>query len=398
MNETIKRLYHTAGKDSRIILGLMSGTSMDGLDLALCRFEGHGRETRVQVLAFDCMPYEDDFLEALRRVAFRENAPLSEVCRLNKLIAQVHAKMVNACLQSWKVDPEDIDLMASHGQTVMHIPSIDSRADHIGHSTLQLGDGDWLSVHTGIICLSDFRQKHIAAGGQGAPLVSYGDYLLFAENDKPVILLNIGGIANLSYIPAGATFGDVMATDTGPGNRMMDAFIRNRMEDVYFDEAGNMAASGDMHQGLLDALSDHPFFAAPYPKTTGPELFNLDYLSGAMHRSNTRYLSTEDVLATLSALTANSISHAIKSLPSNENPLLYVSGGGAKNKFLLSKIEKITGLKSVSTEEKNIPPDAKEAVLFALLANETIAGDMGSLGPGSENMPAISMGKISFPY
>lgn len=398
MNETIKRLYHTAGKDSRIILGLMSGTSMDGLDLALCRFEGFGRDSKVQVLAYDCMPYEDAYLEALRPVAFQENAPLSEVCRLNKLIAQTHAKMLKACLQSWKVDPEDIDLMASHGQTVMHIPANDPVTDPVGHSTLQLGDGDLLSVHTGIICLSDFRQKHIAAGGQGAPLVSYGDYLLFSEPEKPVVLLNIGGIANLTYIPAGAGFGDVMATDTGPGNRMMDAFIRSRMEDVFFDEDGRLAAAGELHQSLLDALSDHPFFSAPYPKTTGPELFNLDYLLRAIDTSNCRYLSTEDVLATLSALTANSISHEILKLPLAENPLFYVSGGGAKNKFLLSKIEGLTGYKALSTEEKNIPPDAKEAVLFALLANETIAGDMGALGPGSTNMPAISMGKISFPY
>ena len=175
MNKNLHKLYNIASKESRMIIGLMSGTSLDGLDVALCRFSGNGSETRIELIDFDTIPYNNHFKDEIRSVFSKRSVDLEKVCLLNGWVAQQHAAMVLQCLQKWNINPESVDLLASHGQTIYHAPKLLHQQDNFGNATLQIGDGDQLAVSTGIITISDFRQKHIAAGGEGAPLAVYGD-------------------------------------------------------------------------------------------------------------------------------------------------------------------------------------------------------------------------------
>jgi len=264
---------------------------------------------------------------------------------------------------------------------------------------LQIGDGDHIAHHTGIITVSDFRQKHIAAGGEGAPLAAYGDFLIFSKKDENRIMLNIGGIANFTYLPGTLNADEVFCTDTGPGNTMMDVFVQSKFPGKYFDQNAAIASTGTVNENLLASLKDHPFFEQPFPKTTGPELFNLPYLHRAKQGSATENISYEDTLATLNRFSADTITAAIKKcIGDKENFHFYVSGGGMHNPLLMQNIsEQLPGCVFKSTRELNINPDAKEAVLFAVLANETICGGTIHFGNGRNGIPNVSMGKISFP-
>ena len=176
MNKNIQQLYRIANKAERLIIGLMSGTSLDGLDIALCRFKGSGTATQIEILFFESVPYDADFKKEIKSVFSKKNVDLEKVCLLNAWIAEKHAAMINDCLQRWNIKNEDVDLIASHGQTIYHAPKILHGIEKFPNATLQIGDGDHLAVKTGIITVSDFRQKHVAAGGEGAPLAVYGDY------------------------------------------------------------------------------------------------------------------------------------------------------------------------------------------------------------------------------
>ena len=399
MNKNLEKLYQTGQKNARLILGLMSGTSFDGLDLALCRISGSGRDTCLDLLHFDTVSYQPAFKESLKSVFSRRDADLEKVCLLNNHVAIEHARMINDTLAKWDVKNENVDLIASHGQTIYHAPAfLHGRPDY-GNATLQIGDGDHIAVHTGIISISDFRQKHVAAGGEGAPLAVYGDYLVFSKKGENRIMLNIGGIANFTYLPGDLDAGKVFSTDVGPGNTMMDALMQSIYPEQYYDQDAGVARKGTVHPALLTALKAHAFFDGPFPKTIGPELFNLHYLQKAMQTAGTGVLSAEDQMATLSQLSADMIVDAINRTVDMKDPFtVYVSGGGMHNPLLMENIrEQLKGIPFHSTQALEINPDAKEAVLFALLANETVAGGAVRLGENRKGIPNVSMGKISFP-
>ena len=398
MNQHIENLYALAQKPSRLIIGLMSGTSMDGLDVALCNIEGAGTNTNLSVLQFETVPFTDNIKKEIRDVFSKKNVDLEKLTLLNPWIALQHARMVNNCLKKWKLAAEDIDLIASHGQTIYHAPKTLHGRPKFGNATLQIGDGDHLAVATGIITISDFRQKHIAAGGEGAPLAVYGDYILFGKKGENRILLNIGGIANFTYLPADMDTAKIFSTDTGPGNTMMDAFMRKHFNRRY-DKQGAVAASGKINDKLLAALKKNAFFKRPFPKTTGPELFSLDYLAKAQSVSGTNRIAKKDVMATLNKFSADSICDAVnRTVRRDEQVTIYTSGGGIHNPVLQQHIiDQLPDCRFASTAELEINPDAKEAVLFALLANECVSGDVSTWGKGAKGMPAVSMGKISFP-
>lgn len=398
MNKNIAQLYHLSSKPVKRIIGLMSGTSFDGLDVALCEFTGSGTNTEVQVLHFTTVNYEEAFKQDLKSIFSKRVGDIQKVTLLHAFIGTYFAELVLSCLKEWHIDPSSVDLIASHGQTIFHAPKSLHHLKNYANGTLQIGDGDHLAVKTGIITISDFRQKHIAAGGEGAPLAVYGDYLLFSSMETARILLNIGGIANFTYLPAGKTPKGIFSTDVGPGNTLMDQYMQLNFPGKYYDEGAQLALSGSINQPLLKALLDNPFFNAGFPKTTGPELFSLAYLQLAITKSYEIDLKHEDVMATLSAFSAQSIIMAIKkSVPQAEPFEIYVSGGGMHNPLLMQQIEKHFGLGPIhSTASLGINPDAKEAVLFALLANEAVAG--GTVDYGNPvGFPSVSLGKISFP-
>ena len=267
MNKNLQHLFTIAQKPEKIGIGLMSGTSLDGLDIALCRFTGAGLQTKFSLLNFITIPYDTAFKKEVRQVFAHKEASLEKVCLLNEYIGSFHGDMVLQALAEWKLKPLDIDFIASHGQTIYHAPKRLHQQKGYPNATLQIGDGDHLSVKTGILTISDFRQKHIAAGGEGAPLALYGDVILGSKPGENRILLNIGGIANLTFLPADGNYNHVLCTDTGPGNTLIDAACQKYF-NIPFDEDSRIAFSGNISLPLLNALLDHPFFKDQAPKTT----------------------------------------------------------------------------------------------------------------------------------
>lgn len=422
MKHHVFQLNQIAKKRSRLIIGLMSGTSLDGLDVALCQFSGSGQKTRVKVLQFETLPYDDAFKAEIRRVFARKEIDFQHLVLLNVLIAERHAALVNQCLDQWSLQPVDIDLLASHGQTVYHAPRVLHGLPDYPNATLQIGDGDHLSRRTGIITISDFRQKHVAAGGEGAPLALYGDYYLFSQKGEERYLLNIGGIANFTYLPADQDPQQAFASDTGPGNTLLDAFARE-LFGVPYDDSARIALNGRVDEHLLEILKNELFFKKPIPKTIGPELFSVSWVKSAISKLPKGSPNPYDVMATLTQLTADTIadailhtiippesqylernlrkdSHSKKINSSTGQPLsrvVYVSGGGAHNPLIIKCLmEKLPGFKIEPMHKLGMDGDAKEAVLFAALANETVAGKV----KGTEmlgGIPIVGMGKISFP-
>lgn len=396
MNQ-IENLYQKSKKKEKLIIGLMSGTSMDGLDIALSAFSGSGADTKIKLLKFKTADYTDTFRKQVKSIFSKKEVDLEMVCLMNEQVALTHAKLINEAIAEWGYQNEDIDFIASHGQTIYHAPKSLHQQEDLPNGTLQIGDGDHIAVHTGIITLSDFRQKHIAAGGEGAPLAVYGDYLIFSKHGEDRIMLNIGGIANFTYLPGDVDATKVFSTDIGPGNTIMDQYVQKHF-DLYYDKDAAIASKGAVNQALLDELLKDSFFAAEFPKTTGPELFSLSYLAQAQKNSNADSLSKEDVMATLCHFSAQGITKAINQvLPKLSKPVLYLSGGGMHNPLLLSLLkEALPEISFKTTHDLEINPDAKEAILFALLANETLTGSEISFGD-REGVPSICMGKISLP-
>lgn len=376
----------------------MSGTSMDGLDIALCLCKNSGAKTEVELLNFITIPYDDDFRADVKSVFAKRTVDLEKVCLLNELIGVKHAEMINQALKVWKVNAADIDVVASHGQTIFHAPKWLHSLPNYPNATLQIGDGDHIAVNTGIITISDFRQKHLAVGGEGAPLAVYGDYLVFSKKGEDRIMLNIGGIANFTFLPGDKNPQLVFSTDVGPGNTLMDQFVQIHFPGIYFDENAAIAKKGKCNSALLDVLLEDDFFTVSFPKTTGPELFNLDYLNNAQQKSGTTNLSIEDVLATLCHFSAQGIIKAIEqTMGLSAAAKIYMSGGGMHNPLLVQLLkEALPNAQFDTTNSLDVDPDAKEAVLFALLANETLAGNPIDFGK-REGVPSVCMGKISLP-
>jgi anhydro-N-acetylmuramic acid kinase len=399
MKKNVEKLYGLASKKTRQIIGLMSGTSLDGLDVALCKIEGQGLATKIKLTQFETVGFDNDFKNEVKSIFCKKNIDLEKLTLLNPWIALQHANIINTLLQKWKINAIEIDCIASHGQTIYHAPKTLHAQNKFSNATLQIGDGDHLAVSTGIITLSDFRQKHIAAGGEGAPLAVYGDYLIFGKQDEERILLNIGGIANFTFLPGNMNSAEIFSTDTGPGNTMMDALTQQHFAGKHFDENATIALQGKINNDLLLALKQHDFFNKLFPKTTGPELFNLDYLQQAKEKSSTQNIGIEDCMATLNKFSADTIVDAIlKSIDKNKNYTIYSSGGGMHNPLLMQHIQNaLPQFTFKTTYDLEINPDAKEAVLFAVLANECICGDGSYLQNGINGMPVVSMGKISFP-
>lgn len=397
MNKNISQLITIAEKESKLIIGLMSGTSLDGLDVALCEIKGSGLNSNLVLKEFTTVTYEHGFKQEIKEVFSKQYIDLQKLTLLNAYIGTTHAAIINSALKKWKINNAQIDLIASHGQTIYHAPKNLHQQEKFDNATLQIGDGDHIAVSTGIITISDFRQKNIAAGGEGAPLAVYGDYLLFSKEGEDRILLNIGGISNLTYLPGSLDIAKVFSTDIGPGNTMMDAFIQQHFPGEYFDKDSIIAKKGKVNKGLLDTLKNNNFFQLAIPKTTGPELFNLVYLQMAKEQSITNDLSVEDTMCTLNKFSADMIVDAIKKIISENNVgHIYVSGGGIHNPLLMHHLqEQLQGHPFHTTDSLGILPDAKEAILFAVLANECICGDAAVFALA--NIPAVSMGKISFP-
>ena len=404
MNKNVEQLYTIAQKTERHIIGLMSGTSMDGLDVAHVRIEGSGSQTKVTLLNFETVDYTEGIKSEIRKIFAKQNIDFQHLTLLNAWIGRLHGDMILSCLKKWGLENSEIDLIASHGQTVFHAPKILHQLEQFPNATLQIGDGDHIAVTTGIITISDFRQKHVAAGGEGAPLAVYGDYFIFSDPTENRLMLNMGGIANFTYLPASLDASEVFVTDTGPGNTLLDAITKRYFPEKSYDKDAEIALSGQILPEFLAALKDNDFFKKPFPKTTGPELFNVAYVENAINKTNITP-SVSDLMATLTRFSAetivDSIQYLFKQKKYNQSEMsrfkIYTSGGGAHNPLLIKYLkELLPTLTFNKTDMLGVKGDAKEAVLFAILANECVAGDATDFGT-REGVPSVSMGKISFP-
>ncbi|MEZ4981232.1 MAG: anhydro-N-acetylmuramic acid kinase [Saprospiraceae bacterium] len=352
----------------------MSGTSMDGLDIAYCKITGSGFDTQCELLHFETIPYSEVVKEKISLVFPKKEVSLEDFSLMNAWLGTYHALLILDFLKKNGLSKEDVDLIASHGQTIFHAPKSMHQRQDFPNATLQIGDADHLAVKTGIITLSDFRQKNIAGGGEGAPLAFYGDALLFHSEKENRILLNIGGIANFTYLPS-RELEKALVTDTGPGNTLIDAYVKKHFGKSY-DENGLIAQSGNVDSKLLETLKYHPFFKIKPPKSTGQEIFNLGWLKSKLKEIGFE-IKCEDVVATLTRFSAETIFDTIQStINTSESVMIYLSGGGIHNPVLLSHLKDLfKNVKIQSIQVLGMNPDAKEAMLFAVLANQTLMDD-----------------------
>ena len=373
--------YTLPQKDKKTVIGLMSGTSADGVDVALVDITGSGLTTEIELRIFETIPYKPEIRERIFDLFDVETARVDEICEMNFVLGRLFAESTLTVLEKSGVSPTQVDLIGSHGQTIHHMPSASTPA------TLQIGEPAVIAHETGIPTIADFRVADIAAGGEGAPLIAYPDYLLFHSPTQTTGLLNIGGIANLTVLPAGKGIEAVHASDTGPGNMILDACVEKMTNgEKQFDENGNLARKGTVCKELLDNWLTHPFLALTPPKTTGRETFGTTFAEDCLHQIRNRGISDFDGLATVTALTVESISRyytdfvAGSSIIDGPLDILYVSGGGAQNPLMMEGLaKKFHPIPVVDIAEKGILGDAKEAIGFAILANEAVHGNFANV-------------------
>ncbi|SDM21846.1 anhydro-N-acetylmuramic acid kinase [Sediminibacillus halophilus] len=383
--------------DKQLGIGLMSGTSLDGIDAVLIEIEGSSVNTKVKVIDSLTHEYESDVRHALKELCFPETASLEKICSMNMFLGRELGMLVNKLLDKASIGKEEVLFVSSHGQTIFHKPlGGEKRMDVPG--TLQIGDLSMLSEITGITAVGDFRTADMSAGGQGAPLVSFVDYILFNNPYRSRAIQNIGGIGNVTYIPRNAQKDQVMSFDTGPGNMVIDEIVYRITESKQvYDKDGEIASKGNVNQKLLNKLMEHPYLKLRPPKTTGRELFGNSFVDSVM--SNSSGLPSEDIVATVTAWTAKTIADSYSRFiesPSNSIDDVVIGGGGSYNPFLMEQLRRYLPNKTVyKHEDFQLSSNLKEAIAFAILGYHCLIGKSNQIpsATGAEN-PVI-MGKIS---
>lgn len=381
------------------VLGVMSGTSADGIDVALVRVDGRGRRLRARLENFCTIPYSARVRRAILRVANANREPalsVAEISQLNFLLGELYAEAVRRACRRFRVPLARIGLVGCHGQTVYHQPVRESFAGRRVASTLQLGEAAVVAERTGLPVVANFRPRDMAAGGQGAPLVPYVDYLLYRHPERGRVALNIGGIANVTVIPPRGRPEDVVAFDTGPGNMVIDAVVeRVSRGRKAFDRNGALAAQGRALEPLLGRLLRHPYFRRRPPKSTGREQFGRAYAEEFLRRAGRA--SPADKVRTATELTARSIVDAFTRfiLPRVRIQEVILGGGGARNKFLVRRLRaSLAGLEFIPAGDLGVDEKAKEAFAFAVLAYQTWHGEPNTLPSATGARRTVVLGSV----
>ena len=384
----MKRIKDLLRKKTRLVIGLVSGTSADGIDSALVRIRGHGLQTEVEVLEFATSPYSEQQRDAVLRLS---DGSTADICRMNFVLGERFAEAALALLRKAGVDPAHVDLIGSHGQTIYHVP----RRQGDVASTLQIGEADVIAERTETSVVSDFRTRDIAVGGEGAPLSAYVDYLLFHREGPPRAFLNLGGIANVTVVTRDIE--EVFAFDTGPANMPLDEAMRIMTQGrEHFDRGGHNASKGRIDENLLGKLLGHPYLNLPIPKTTGRETFGRDFVFPLLQaKGNNRAV---DILATLTAFSAQCVHRGFEEfvMPRAQPTEIVVSGGGVHNLALMTHLRRLfPRIAVMPLEDVGFDSDAKEAVLFAVLANESLNGVPNNLPGATGARWPVVLGKFS---
>ena len=383
----------------RVAVGLMSGTSVDGIDAAVVCVKGQGEAVEAQLLALYTAPFEPALRARVLEACRPQSARVQLLGALHMELGEAYAAAALRAIAAAGLEPSQVDVIGSHGQTVWHEP-----APQAGPAfTIQLGDGNVIAQRTGIPCVSDFRAADMAAGGQGAPLVPFTEFLLYRSERESVLLQNIGGIGNVTVLAAGCRACDVTAFDTGPGNMVID-WLMERLTGgrLTMDAGGEIAARGHVCGPLLARLMEHPYFSMPAPKSTGREMFGAAYAEALLAQARAMGLCDEDIVATATALTAQSIAHAVQTLvlPRVKPARLVVGGGGSHNAALVGMLRRALapmGIAVQTQEQLGHSSDAKEAVAFALLADCTLRGVPAAMPSVTGAKYAAVLGKLSYP-
>ena len=382
------------------IVGLMSGTSVDGIDSALVEIARDEGALRWRLLAFECAEWPLDLREAILS-ACKPEISLPFLLALDSRVGTAFAGAADRLVRNAGFAWSEVDAIASHGQTIWHQPDPIAVGDGWGVGTLQVGDGNVIAAQTGCVVISDFRRADMALDGQGAPLVPFVDYALFAQPTEGRLVLNLGGIANMTWLPAGATPADVRAFDTGPGNMVLDALTRHVTSGQQeYDRDGALAAAGNIDRALLDTLLTHAYFAMPPPKSTGREQFGASYAHALIALPEAQGLRGSDLLATATALTAETVVRAYDAWIRPIEPVgtVVVGGGGVHNAALMRSLkERLAPAKMTTHADFGLPNDAKEAVAFAILGYETLCGRPSNMASATGASGPAILGKIALP-
>lgn len=372
-----------------IIAGIMTGTSLDGVDVAIIKFFAHNNDFHFQQLAFNSYKYNNDFKAKLISI-IEKKASIEIISEVNVELAYIYSDSILELCRDSSINLNDIDAIGMHGQTVWHNP--DSKIPN----TFQIGSVSALSKILNKIVVGDFRVADIILGGEGAPLVPIFDYHFLRSQNEDRIILNIGGIANITYLPKGCSIDDVKAFDTGPGNALIDIFSKKYF-GLDFDSSGNIASKGYVIDYLLNKLKENPFIIKPPPKSTGKEFFNQEYILNFLNSLNLHQEKPENIIRTLTEFTIWSIVKNIQ-LFCSSNATIIASGGGIHNNFLMKRLnEELLNYTIHKSDVFGINPDAKEAICFAFLAYLTLYNLPGNITSVTGAKRRTILGVISLP-
>ena len=396
-------LEEIRSKPVRRVVGLMSGTSVDGIDAALVEIGGTDEAPEVRLVAFEDRPWPEEVRRQIFPLFRPETATVDKIGYMNFLMGEIYAQSVSSVVEKAGLTLADIDLIGSHGQTIWHAPEVCGKDGFPVSFTVQIGEGSVIAARTGVPTVSDFRVADMAVGGQGAPLVPFSEYLLYRRPGETILLQNIGGIGNMTVLPGDEGPEAVYAFDTGPGNMIIDAVVSALTGGAKtYDAGGAMAAEGRVDEALLAMLQQDPYYDMPLPKTTGRELFGVQYVGKILDYQRAHGLSDADVLATVTDLTAWSIAdgYARYVLPKRQAAELVVGGGGSYNATLLGFLRTRFapyGVQVRTQEDLGWSSDAKEAVAFAIMADCCVREKPNVLPSVTGAKAAAIMGKISLP-
>ncbi|MCK9426148.1 MAG: anhydro-N-acetylmuramic acid kinase [Ignavibacteriaceae bacterium] len=395
----INELQKLASRKKKNVIGLMSGTSLDGVDAVLVEVSGCGTKTKIKQLGFITYPFPRGLKKKILENSKPNSGNVTDICRLNFLIAHLYFDAVKELCRKSKFNLADVDLIGSHGQTVHHLPLKRNYYGYNFGSTLQIGDPSVIAKLTGVLTIGDFRTGDVALGGQGAPLVPYFDHIMFHSNKKNRALLNIGGISNITVLNRKGDASSVIAFDTGPGNMMLD-LLAKKYFNVEYDKSGNIASGGKINQEILRLLKKQDnYIEKKIPKSTGREYYGAEFLAPLLKKF--RKVPKEDLLATVADFTAYGVYRNYEKFIKSETEIaeLFVSGGGARNNFIMNSLKKYFGrsVEIKNVKDLGISSDAKEAICFAVLANETLAGNPANIQRVTCAIKPTILGKICLP-